>query len=93
MPVAGPKGSFLYVCCNVVVAEINYPSLNKQDCIKQARGWSHEEGLVQIFMLYDMQLRGVVKLSMLCYSKQKEEISAKSKKTEIYQEKQTLYVD
>jgi hypothetical protein len=44
-------------------------------------------------MLYDMQLRGVVKLSMLCYSKQKEKINAKSKKTEIYQEKQTLYVD
>jgi len=31
-----------------------------------------------------------MKLSMLCYSKQKEAINAKSKKTEIYQEKQTL---
>jgi len=36
-----------------------------------------------------------VKLSMLCYSKQKEKINAivNRKKTEIYQEKQTLYVD
>jgi len=29
---------------------------------------------------------------MLCYSKQKETINAKSKKTKIYQEKQTLVV-
>jgi len=32
------------------------------------------------------------KLSMLCYSKQKETINAKSKKTKIYQEKQILVV-
>jgi hypothetical protein len=37
---------------------INYPSLNKQDTIEQERGRSHEEGLVQIFMLYNMQLEG-----------------------------------
>jgi hypothetical protein len=68
-----------------VVTQINYPNLNKQDSIEQAWGLSHEEGLVQIFMLYDMQLGGL-KLFMLCYSKQKETINAKSKKTEIYQE-------
>jgi hypothetical protein len=45
--------------CNVTVAQINYPSLNKQDSIEQVRGRSHEEVLVQIFMLYDMQLGGV----------------------------------
>jgi hypothetical protein len=37
-------------------------------------------------MLYDMQLGAIVKLSMLCYSKQKETINAKSKKNKIYQE-------
>jgi hypothetical protein len=31
-------------------------SLNKQDIIEQVKGQSHEKGLVQIFMLYDMQL-------------------------------------
>jgi len=37
-----------------------------------------------------MQLGGeIVKLFMLCYNKQKK-INVKSKKTEIYQEKQTL---
>jgi hypothetical protein len=45
--------------CNVTVAQINYPSLNKQDSIEQVRSRSHEEVLVQIFMLYDMQLGGV----------------------------------
>jgi hypothetical protein len=38
-------------CCDVAVTQNNYPSLNKQDSIEQARGWSHEEVLVQIFML------------------------------------------
>ena len=38
---------------------INYPSLNKQDSIEQVRGRSHEEGLVQIFILHDMQLWGI----------------------------------
>jgi hypothetical protein len=41
-----------------VVTQINYPSLNKQDSIEQVRSQSHEEGLVKIFMLYDMQLKG-----------------------------------
>jgi len=45
-------------CCDVAVAQINYISLNKQDSIEQTNGRSHEEGLVQIFMLYDMQLEG-----------------------------------
>ena len=62
--------------CNVTVAQINYPSLNKQDSIEQARSRSHEEVLVQIFMLYDMQVGGL-KLSMLYYSKQTETINAK----------------
>jgi hypothetical protein len=39
-----------------VVAQINYPSLkhNTQDNIEQVRGWSHEEGSSQIFMLDDI---------------------------------------
>jgi hypothetical protein len=47
-------------CCDVAVAQINYPNLkhHTQDSIEQARGRSHEEGLVQIFMLYNMQFRG-----------------------------------
>ena len=49
-------------CCDVVVAQINYPSSkhNTQDSIKQARGRSHEEGSSQIFMLDDMQFGGGV---------------------------------
>jgi len=45
-------------CCDVAVVQINNHSLNKQDSIEQVRGRSHEEGLFQIFMLYDMQLGG-----------------------------------
>jgi hypothetical protein len=47
-------------CCDVAVAQINYPNFkyNTQDSIEQARGRSHEEDLVQIFMLYVMQLGG-----------------------------------
>jgi hypothetical protein len=47
-------------CCDVVVAQINYPSLkhNTQDNIEQARGRSHEKGSSQIFMLNDMQFGG-----------------------------------
>jgi len=71
------------------MAQINYPSLNKQDRIEQANGRSHEEVLVQIFMLYDVQLGGDCEV-IYGYSKQKETINAKSKKTKIYQEKQTL---
>jgi hypothetical protein len=33
-------------CCDVAVAQINYPNLNKQDSIEQVRGRSHDEGLV-----------------------------------------------
>jgi len=47
----------LELCCDVAVTQFNYPNLkhNTQDSIEQARGWSHEEGLSEIFMLYDMQ--------------------------------------
>ena len=46
------------LCCDVAVAQSNYPSLkhNTQDSIEHARGRSHKEDLVQIFMLYVMQL-------------------------------------
>ena len=66
------KGDWLLRCRG---RTINYPSLkyNTQDNIKQARGRSHEEGLSQIFMLDDMQFRGVWTLSRL-----------KRKKTEKY---------
>ena len=65
-------------CCDVVVAQINYPSLkhNTQDNIEQARGRSHEKGSSQIFMLNDMQFGGVWTLSIL-----------KQKKIENYQAK------
>jgi hypothetical protein len=49
---------YWYKCCDVTVTQINHLSLNKEDSIEQARGRSHEEGLVQIFMLYNMQLGG-----------------------------------
>jgi len=52
---------FLYkYCCDVAVAQINYPSLkhNTQDSIDQVRGRSHEEGSSRIFMLDDMQFGG-----------------------------------
>jgi len=47
-------------CCDVTVAQINYPSFkhNTQDSIEQARGRSHEEDSSQIFMLDDMQFKG-----------------------------------
>jgi hypothetical protein len=50
----------LIYCCDVAVAQINYPSFkhNTQDSIEQARGRSHEEDSSQIFMLDDMQFRG-----------------------------------
>jgi hypothetical protein len=36
---------FLSICCDVVVAQINYPSFkhNTQDSIEQARGRSHRK--------------------------------------------------
>jgi hypothetical protein len=46
------------ICCEVVVTQSNYHSLNKQDSIKQARGRSHEEGLVQIFYAEWNAIRG-----------------------------------
>jgi hypothetical protein len=54
------KSLQLWVCCDVTVARINYPSLkhNTQDSIEQARGRSHKEGSSQIFMLDDMQFGG-----------------------------------
>jgi hypothetical protein len=61
-------------CCDVVVIQINYSSLNKQDGIEQARGRSYEEGLVQIFMLDDMKLEGCLRLSRLWYGKQNKTI-------------------
>ena len=47
-------------CCDVAVAQINYPSLkhNTQDSIEQARDRSHDEDSSQIFMLDDMQFGG-----------------------------------
>jgi hypothetical protein len=53
----GGKASFFYCqCCDVAVAQINYPSFkyNTQDSIEQARGRSHKEVSSQIFMLYVM---------------------------------------
>jgi hypothetical protein len=44
------------VCCDVMITQINYPCLNKQDSIEQVRGQSHEEGLVRFFILNDMKL-------------------------------------
>ena len=55
-------GNGAKIYCDVVVAQINYPSFkhNTQDSIEQARGRSHEEDSSQIFMLDDMQFRGVL---------------------------------
>ena len=46
-------GLMLCQCCDVAVAQINYPSFkhNTQDSKEQARGRSHEEDSSQIFML------------------------------------------
>ena len=60
-------------CCDITFAQINYLSLNKQDSIEQVNGWSHDEVLVKIFMLYDVQLGGgVVKLSMTIINRKKQ---------------------
>jgi hypothetical protein len=45
----------VYHCWDVAVTQINYPNLNTLDSIKQVRGRSYKEYLVQIFMLDDMQ--------------------------------------
>jgi hypothetical protein len=78
-------------CYDVAITQINYPSLNKQDSIEQVRGQSNEEILVQIFILYDVHLGGDCKV-IYGYSKQKDTINVKSKKIEIYQEKETSVV-
>jgi hypothetical protein len=57
-------------CCNVAVTQVNYPNLNKQDSIEQARGRFHEKDLIQVFTLDDSKLRGVLRLSRLYYGKQ-----------------------
>jgi len=69
---------FLQICCDVAIAQINYPSFkhNTQYSIEQARGQSHEEDSSQIFMLDDMRFGGVWTLSRL-----------KQKKTKNYQTK------
>jgi len=54
-----------FKCCDITVVQINYPSLNKQDSIEKVRGRFHDEVLVRIFMLYDMQLGGILRLSRL----------------------------
>ena len=48
-------------CCVAAVVQINYPNLKqiKQDSIEQARGRSHEDDLVQIFVRHVMQLGGL----------------------------------
>jgi len=48
------------MCCDVAVAQINYPSFKHttQDSIEQVRGRSHKEDLIHIFMLYVMPLEG-----------------------------------
>jgi hypothetical protein len=55
-----PREFVIHTCCDVMVAQINYPSFkhNTQDSIEQAMGRSHEEGSSQIFMLDDMQFGG-----------------------------------
>jgi hypothetical protein len=77
-----------------MVAQINYPTFkhNTQVSIEQVRGRSHEEGSIQIFILDDMWFGGVRGYLGKSKCKQKEAINAKSKKTKIYQEKQTLVV-
>ena len=47
--------------CDITVVQINYLNVKQitQDNIEQARGRSHEDNLVQIFVLYAMQLGGL----------------------------------
>ena len=64
----------LHCCCDVAVTQIIYPSLNKQDSIKQVRGQSYKEYLVQIFLLDDMKFFwvGGRVWGYLCYSWRKQ---------------------
>jgi hypothetical protein len=59
--VIGARSSIVN-CCDVAVAQINYPSFkhNTQDSIEQARSRFYEEDSSQIFMLDDMQFGGVL---------------------------------
>ena len=59
--ISGQNGAVLLLqavvfCCDVAVAQINYPSFkhNTQDSIEQARDRSHEEDSSHIFLLDDM---------------------------------------
>jgi len=52
-------------CYDIAIAQMNYPSLNKQDSIKQVRTRSHEKVLVQISMLDITQFGRVLRLSRL----------------------------
>ena len=49
---------FYFYYFNVTVTQINYFNLNKQNSIEEIRGRSHEKGLIQVFMLDDMKLKG-----------------------------------
>ena len=79
-------------CCDVAVAQINYPSLkhNTQDSIEQARGRSHEEGSSQIFMLDDMQFEGGVWMLSRLKQKKIENYQAKLNKIIKLSREQTL---
>jgi hypothetical protein len=37
---------FLAYCCIVAITQINYPNLNEQDSIEQAKGRYHKESLI-----------------------------------------------
>jgi hypothetical protein len=37
---------FLAYCCIVAITQINYPNLNEQDSIEQAKGRYHKECLI-----------------------------------------------
>jgi len=52
---------------DITVTQFNYSKLKHkiQDSIKQINSRFHEKSSSQIFMLYDMQLEEVVKLSRL----------------------------
>jgi len=80
-------------CCDVAVAQINYPNLkhNTQNSIKKARGRSYEEGSSQIFMLDDIQFGGVWMLSRL-KKKKIENYQAKLNKIRKLSREQTLVV-
>jgi len=75
-----------------MVAQINYPSFkhNTQDSIEQAKGWSHEEGSSQIFMLDDMQFEGGGWMLSRLKQKKIENYQAKLNKIRKLSREQTL---